>query len=91
MIVMAFKQNDGTFRLEADHKVVAEGFMRPTDALTWGERNGYVGDGMGGEIDHMEALGWAFTHAPTQEAYRRSTGEDIVHSGNLGEIERQSG
>lgn len=27
---------------------------------------------------HMEALGWAFTHAPTQEAYRRSTGEDAA-------------
>lgn len=27
---------------------------------------------------HMEALGWAFTHPPTQEAYRRSTGEDAA-------------
>ncbi|MCA0342867.1 MAG: hypothetical protein LCH99_24455 [Proteobacteria bacterium] len=27
--------------------------------------------------EHLEALGWAFTHAPTHEAYRRSTREDI--------------
>lgn len=26
----------------------------------------------------MGALGWAFTHPPTREAYRRSTGEDIA-------------
>jgi len=30
------------------------------------------------DISHLEALGWAFTHAPTQEAYRRSTGEDAA-------------
>lgn len=27
---------------------------------------------------HLKALVWAFTHTPTQEAYRRSTGEDIA-------------
>lgn len=26
---------------------------------------------------HQAALAWAFTHSPTREAYRRSTGEDI--------------
>ncbi|MFB2602830.1 hypothetical protein ACE04B_12525 [Rhizobium phaseoli] len=26
---------------------------------------------------HRAALGWAIQHAPTREAYRRSTGEDI--------------
>ena len=31
-----------------------------------------------GPSAHLEALGWAFTHGPTQEAYRRSTGEDIA-------------
>lgn len=30
------------------------------------------------DTSHLEALGWAFTHAPTQEAYRRSTGEDVA-------------
>jgi hypothetical protein len=29
---------------------------------------------------HLEALGWAFTHAETREAYRRATGEDITPS-----------
>lgn len=31
-----------------------------------------------GEIDYRlyEILGWAMTHAPTREAYRRCTGED---------------
>lgn len=27
--------------------------------------------------DHLAAMGWAITHKPTVEAYRRSTGEDI--------------
>jgi hypothetical protein len=27
---------------------------------------------------HLELLGWAFTHQLTQEAYRRSTGEDAA-------------
>lgn len=27
--------------------------------------------------EHRAALGWAVTHKPTMEAYRRSTGEDI--------------
>ncbi|MEY9780346.1 hypothetical protein [Sinorhizobium fredii] len=26
---------------------------------------------------HHAVLGWAIQHAPTREAYRRSTGEDI--------------
>ncbi|MBX5175314.1 hypothetical protein HJB77_03255 [Rhizobium lentis] len=26
---------------------------------------------------HLAALGWAIQHAPTREAFRRSTGEDI--------------
>ncbi|WP_042778952.1 hypothetical protein [Sinorhizobium fredii] len=26
---------------------------------------------------HCVALGWAFLHKPTREAFRRSTGEDI--------------
>lgn len=26
---------------------------------------------------HLAALGWAVSHQPTREAYRRSTGEDI--------------
>lgn len=30
------------------------------------------------KLSDLEALGWAFTHTPTQEAYRRSTGEDIA-------------
>ncbi|MEZ0002053.1 hypothetical protein [Sinorhizobium fredii] len=28
--------------------------------------------------EHRAALGWAIQHAPTREAYRRSTGEDIA-------------
>ncbi len=28
--------------------------------------------------EHRAALGWAVTHKPTMEAYRRSTGEDIA-------------
>ncbi|WP_429820292.1 hypothetical protein [Ensifer sp. B1-9] len=27
---------------------------------------------------HRAALGWAVSHKPTMEAYRRSTGEDIA-------------
>ncbi|WOS62162.1 hypothetical protein [Sinorhizobium fredii] len=27
---------------------------------------------------HHAALGWAFLHQPTREAFRRSTGEDIA-------------
>ncbi|ACE89482.1 hypothetical protein RHECIAT_CH0000489 [Rhizobium etli CIAT 652] len=26
---------------------------------------------------HRAAVGWAIQHAPTREAYRRSTGEDL--------------
>lgn len=29
------------------------------------------------QYDHRELLGWAFTDAPTIEAYRKSTGEDV--------------
>ncbi len=29
-------------------------------------------------VDHVSKLGWAFTHGPTREAYRRSTGEDVA-------------
>ena len=28
--------------------------------------------------DREAAIGWAFLHSPTREAYRRSTGEDIA-------------
>ncbi|WP_037461292.1 hypothetical protein [Sinorhizobium fredii] len=28
--------------------------------------------------EHRAALGWAFLHPPTREAFRRSTGEDIA-------------
>jgi hypothetical protein len=28
--------------------------------------------------EHLAALGWAVSHKPTMEAYRRSTGEDIA-------------
>ncbi|MGX1256622.1 hypothetical protein [Sinorhizobium fredii] len=27
---------------------------------------------------HCAALGWAFLHEPTREAFRRSTGEDVA-------------
>jgi hypothetical protein len=30
------------------------------------------------KLASLKALGWAVTHDPTQEAYRRSTGEDIA-------------
>lgn len=29
-------------------------------------------------VEYLATLGWAVTHAPTIEAYRRSTGEDIA-------------
>lgn len=28
------------------------------------------------EAQQLQAIGWAVTHAPTREAYRRCTGED---------------
>lgn len=30
------------------------------------------------EHEALDILGWAFTNPPTQEAYRRSTGEDVA-------------
>lgn len=42
------------------------------------ERCCHDGNTLAPSTAHMEALGWAFTHPPTQEAYRRSTGEDIA-------------
>lgn len=42
------------------------------------ERYGHDGHTLAPSAAHMEALGWAFTHAATQEAYRRSTGEDLA-------------
>ncbi|MBB5041883.1 hypothetical protein HNQ66_001266 [Shinella fusca] len=49
-----------------------------TGATATTERYGRDGHTLVRSAAHMEALGWAFTHTPTQEAYRRSTGEDAA-------------
>lgn len=38
----------------------------------------YRQEARGEASEHLEALGWAFTHRPTQEAYRRSQGDLVA-------------
>ncbi len=42
MITIAYRDPNGTYRLEADGVVVMTGFQKPSQALAWGEANGFV-------------------------------------------------
>lgn len=59
-------------------RVNAQEHMHDSGASARTERYCHDGNTLAHSVQHMEVLGWAFTHAPTQEAYRRSTGEDVA-------------